>query len=150
METHLQNKFLPCASKKACDFCAKRRDNMTNQRMDLVHSIYMLLWSFWNAWGKSVIKVFLCNCLKRPCSHTAASTSESNDSIYCYVSSSRSEAQVIFLYMKIIIFSGFSYILVMFSATVYQEVTILFSLTHCMETMLYSHVLCNIPVLHIS
>ncbi len=40
--------------------------------------------------------------------------------------------------------------LVIFSATVYQEVTILFSLTRWMETVLYSHVLCDIPVLRIS
>ncbi len=37
--------------------------------------------------------------------------------------------------MKIIIFCGFSYIL---NATVYEEVMILFSLTHWMETVLYS------------
>ncbi len=29
--------------------------------------------------------------------------------------------------------------LVIFSATVYQEVTVLFSLTHWMETVFYSH-----------
>ncbi len=51
--------------------CAMRRDNLTNQRTDLVHSIYMLLWSFWKAWAKSVIKVFLYNCLKRLRSQTA-------------------------------------------------------------------------------
>ncbi len=51
--------------------CAMRRDNLTNQRTDLVHSIYMLLWSFWKAWAKSVIKVFLYNCLTRLCSQTA-------------------------------------------------------------------------------
>ncbi len=43
--------------------CAMRQDNLTNQRTDLVHSIYMLFWSFWNAWAKSVVKVFLYNCL---------------------------------------------------------------------------------------
>ncbi len=27
--------------------CVMRRDSLTNQRTDLVHSIYKLLWSFW-------------------------------------------------------------------------------------------------------
>ncbi len=52
------------------------RDNVTNQQNDLVHSIYVLLWSFWNAWVKSVVKVFLYNCLTRQRSQTAASSSE--------------------------------------------------------------------------
>ncbi len=57
----------------------------------------MLLWSFRNAWAKSVIKVFLLNCLTQLRSQIAAFTSESNDRIYC-VSSARSEAQAIFIY----------------------------------------------------
>ncbi len=64
METHLTNKFLH-AHQKVMWLCAMRRDNLTGQRTDLFHSIYKLLWSFWNAWAKSVIKVFLYNCLKR-------------------------------------------------------------------------------------
>ncbi len=40
--------------------------------------------------------------------------------------------------------------LVIFSATVYQEVAILFYFICWMETVLYSHVLCDIPVLRIS
>ncbi len=47
--------------KKVMWLCSMRRDNLTNQRTDLIHSIYKLLWSFWKAWGKSVIKVFLYN-----------------------------------------------------------------------------------------
>ncbi len=69
--------------------CAMRRDNLTNQRTDLVHSIYMLLWSFWKAWRKSVVKVFLYNCLTRQ----QASSSESNNRIYC-VSSTHTEVHV--------------------------------------------------------
>ncbi len=76
--------------------CAMRRDNLTNQRTDLVHSIYKLLWSFWKAWGKSVIKVFLYNCLTWLRSQTAASTSERSDSIYC-VTSALSEAQIVYI-----------------------------------------------------
>ncbi len=41
--------------KKVMWLCALRRDNLANQWTNLVHSIYKLLWSFWNAWGKSVI-----------------------------------------------------------------------------------------------
>ncbi len=33
--------------------CAMKQDNLTNQRTDLVRSIYMLLWSFWKARVKS-------------------------------------------------------------------------------------------------
>ncbi len=57
---------------------------------DLVHGIYMLFWSFWNAWVNSVW-VFLYN------SYTIAfpNTPESNDCMYC-VSSARSKAQVIY------------------------------------------------------
>ncbi len=80
---------------------------------DLVHSIYKLLWSFWNAWGKSVISVkYFCiitvlhDCVPKQ----QASSSESNNRIYC-VSSARSEVQVIYVIYEIIIFSGFSYIL---------------------------------------
>ncbi len=56
---------------------------------------------FWSFWAKSVIKVFLYNCLKRLCSQTAASTSESNERIYC-VSSARSEPQVIYYIWKVL------------------------------------------------
>ncbi len=66
-----------------------------------------------------------------------ASTSERSDSINC-VTSARSEVQVIYIvyenyYNQWLIF------LVIFSATVYQEVTILFALTRWTETVLYSH-----------
>ncbi len=47
METHLLNKFL---HEKIMWLCALRRDNLTNQQTDLIHSIYKLLWSFWKAW----------------------------------------------------------------------------------------------------
>ncbi len=90
----------------------------------------MLFWSFWNAWAKSVIKVFLYNCLTRPRSQPAAFTSESNDSIYC-VSSAHSEAQVIFHIWKLLYSVAYPYLV-----PVYQEVTILFSLTRWMETVL--------------
>ncbi len=52
METHLLNKFLHAHRKKKWR-CAMRWDNLINQQTDLVHSIYMLLWSFWKAWVKS-------------------------------------------------------------------------------------------------
>ncbi len=58
-----------------------------------------------------------------------ASSSESNNHIYC-VSSSCSEVEV--NYVK---YENYWYL----GATVYQKVTILFSLTHWMETVLYSH-----------
>ncbi len=55
-------------------------DNLTNQRTDLVLSIYVVMVIL-----KSLVKVFLYNCLTRLRSQTAASASESNDSIYCLV-----------------------------------------------------------------
>ncbi len=69
METHLPNKF----------FHAIRKSNVTAlwdeitwlAADDLVHSIYMLLWSFWKAWAKSVVKVFLYNCFTWLRSQTA-------------------------------------------------------------------------------
>ncbi len=63
--------------------CAMRWDNLTSS----VHSIYMLLWSFWKAWAKSVGKVFLYNCLIRLRFKQLPSTSESNGRIYCFVCS---------------------------------------------------------------
>ncbi len=93
METHLPNKFLH-AHRKSHVTCAMRRDNLTNQRT--VHSIYMLLWSFWKTWAKSVVKAFLYNCLIRLCSQTAGIHLQSNNRIYC-VSSARSEVQVVYV-----------------------------------------------------
>ncbi len=82
METHLPNKCFHV------HHVTVLWDGLTStNQLDLVHSIYTQLWSSWKAWGKSVVKVFQYNCL---CSQTAASASESNDSIYC-VSSARSE-----------------------------------------------------------
>ncbi len=112
--------------------CAMRRDNLTNQRLtDLVHSIYMLLWSFW---AKSVVKVFLYNCLTRLRSQTSASTSESNNRM-CLVCSRWSHLCHIW---KLLYSVASLVFLVIFSATVYQEVMILFSLTRWMETVIYS------------
>ncbi len=42
METHLSNEFLHAHKKSNVTL---RRDNLTNQQTDLVHSIYKL-WSF--------------------------------------------------------------------------------------------------------
>ncbi len=50
-----------------------------------------------------------------------------------------SEAQVIYHILKLLYSVASPIFLVIFSATVYQEVTILFSLTRWMETVLYSH-----------
>ncbi len=64
--------------------CAMRRYNVTNPSLqtDLVHGIYMLFWSFWNA-GVNSVEVFLYN------SYTIAfpNTPESNDCMYCFVCS---------------------------------------------------------------
>ncbi len=123
--------------KKVMWLWAMRRDNLTKQRTDLVHSIYKL-WSFWKAWGKSVIKVFLYNYVTRLCSQTAASTSECSDSIYCYVCSLWG-ANNLYLIWKLLYSVASPIFLVIFSTTVYQEVTILFSLTCWTESVLYSH-----------
>ncbi len=61
---------------------------------------------------KSLSSKYFCIIVLHDCVlKQLASTSESNNRIYC-VSSARSEVQVIYvIYMKIIIFSGFSCIL---------------------------------------
>ncbi len=90
--------------------CAMRRDNWT----DLVHSIYMLLWSFCKAWGKSVIQVFLYNCLTRLRSQTAASASERSDSIVLRPLAPR---QVIFHTWKLLYSVASPIFLVIFSGS---------------------------------
>ncbi len=80
-----------------------RRDNLTNQRIDLVHSIYKLLWSFWKTKYFCIIVLHDCvlNQQHPPPKAVTAFI------VLCVLS----EAQVIISYMKMIIFSGFSYIL---------------------------------------
>ncbi len=139
METHLPNKFLPWVSKKSCDFALWVRDNLTKQRTDLVHSIYKLLWSFWNAWGKSDIKVFLYNYLTRLRSQAAGIHLRKQWlHLLCFVCSLWGASNLYHIW-KLLYSVASPIFLVIFSATVYQEVTILFSLTRWMETVLYSH-----------
>ncbi len=59
-----RNKFLQAHHTK-CDFALW--DGITSLAADWSRSTAseMLLWSFWNTWAKSVIKVFLYNCLIR-------------------------------------------------------------------------------------
>ncbi len=123
------------SSKRIMWLCAMRRDNLTNQRTDLVHSIHMLLWSFWKAWVKSVVKVFLYNCYTTAFPNSRH-TPPKWPHLLCLVCSLWGASKL--SYMKMIIFSGFLNI-VRFSAMVHQDVTILFSLTCWMETVLYSH-----------
>ncbi len=126
--------------KKVMWLCALRWDNLTNQRTDLIHSICMLLWSFWKAWGKSVIKVFLYNCLTRLCSQTAGILLRMQwPHLLCYICSLWWANNLDHIW-KLLYSVASPIFLVIFSATVYQEVTILFSLTLWMETVLYSHV----------
>ncbi len=70
-----------------------RRDNLTDQRADLVHSIYKLLWSFSEVCHQSIFCIIvLHDCvLQQP-----ASSSECNDRIYC-VTSARSKAKLIYI-----------------------------------------------------
>ncbi len=65
-----------------------------------------------------------------------ASTSECSDSIYCYVWSLWG-ANNLYHIWKLLYSVASPIFLVIFSATVYQEMTILFSLTHWMETYSY-------------
>ncbi len=55
--------------KKVMWLCAMRQDNLTSSRLISFTASEMLLWSFWNAWAKSVVKVFLYNCLKHDWVH---------------------------------------------------------------------------------
>ncbi len=115
--------------------CAMRRDNLTNQQTDLVHSIYKMSWSFWNTWGRSVIKVFLYNCLTRLCSQTAAILLRAQwQHLLCYACSLYTHN---IYHIKYYIQVASSIFLVIFSARVYQEVTILFSLTRWMDSVFY-------------
>ncbi len=135
---------------RKCDFALWNGDNPTNQRTDLVHSIYMLLWSFWKVWAKSVGKVFLYNCLTRLCSQTADILLRTQRQYLLCLDCLLLGASKWRHIWKLLYSVASPIFLVIFSATVYQEVTILFSLTRWMETVLYSHVLCDIPVLRIS
>ncbi len=63
MEMHLPNTFLNVHQKKSCDFVLwDGKTWLTSEPMSFTAS-EMWLWSFWNAWAKSVAKVFLYNCL---------------------------------------------------------------------------------------
>ncbi len=95
----------------------------------------MLFWLFWNAWAKSVIKVFRFYCLKRLRSQTP---SESNDCIYC-ISPARSEGQVIHYIWKWLYYNKWLLqLFLVIIVPVYQEVTIMFSSTFWTETVLYT------------
>ncbi len=125
--------------KKVMWLCAMRWNNLTNQWTDLVHSIYKLLWSFWKAWGKSVIKVFLYNCLTWLCSQTAGFHLRTHwQHLLCLICLLWG-ANNLYNIWKLLYSVASPIFLVIFSATVYQEVTILFSLNRWMETVLYSH-----------
>ncbi len=67
----------------------------------------MLLWSFLMAWAKSVVKVFLFNCLPEPSYTTVFPNSRHPPSkamtAFTIVSSARSEVQVIIIIIIIII-----------------------------------------------
>ncbi len=103
METHLPNKFHHAHWKSHVRLCSMRRDNLTNQRTNLVHYIYMFFGhSEMPEEGLSskyfCIITVLHDCIPKQ----LASTSESNDCIYS-VKSALSETQVIY-YIYIIIF----------------------------------------------
>ncbi len=117
--------------------CAMRRDNLTNQRTDLVHSIYMLLWSFWKTWAKSVVKVFLYNYLLHDCVLKHQHPPLKVITALCLVCSLWGASNLCHIW-KLLYSVASPVFLVIFSATVYQEVMILFSLTRWMETVLYS------------
>ncbi len=120
--------------KKVMWLCAVRRDNLTNQWTDLIHSIYMLLWSSWKAWEKSVIKVFLYNCQIPKQQHPPPNAVTA----LCYVCSLWGTNNLYYIW-KLLYSVAPPIFLVIFSVTVYQEVTVLFSLTRWMETVLYWH-----------
>ncbi len=148
METHLLNKFLHAHWKSHVILCY---DNLTNQRTDLVHSIYMLFCSFWNAWGKSVIKVFLYNyCFTWLRSQTAASSSESNDCIYCYVCSLKSKRKSFIIYENSYIQWLLLFFFEIFSASLSGSDDFVLFDSLDGNGALFANVLCNIPVLRIS
>ncbi len=90
----------------------------------------MLLWSFWKAWAKSVVKVFLYNCLTRLCPQTAGIHLRTQwQHLLCFVCSLWGASN--FYHTWKLLYS-------VASPSFYQEVMILFSLTCWMETMLYS------------
>ncbi len=108
----------PCAS---CD-CAMRRDNSTNRRTDLVHSIYTQLWSSWKpeeSLSSKYFSIIVCVpkqqlCLRKQWQH-----------LLCLVCSLWGASHL----WKLLHSVASPIFLVIFSATVYQEETILFSLT---------------------
>ncbi len=111
----------------------------------------MLLWSFWNTRAKSVIKVFLYNCLPgllHDCvPKQQASTSKSNDQIYCgpYRDTGYSPYYVKCFeclekrYINVKNHYYYCVYLVASPVSVYQEVTVLLSLTHQMEMCFMRH-----------
>ncbi len=125
-----------CASKKSCD-CAMRWDNLTSSGpISFTESI--CCYGHSEKPEQSLSSKYFCIIVLHDCVlKQLASTSKSNNRIYC-VSSARSEVQVICHIWKLLYSVASPVFLVIFSATVYQEVTILFSLTRWMETVLYS------------
>ncbi len=68
--------------------CAMRRDNLSNQRTDLVHSIYKLFGSFWKAWESLSSKYVCIIVIKHDCVHKQQHPPPK----------ARSDAQVIYIY----------------------------------------------------
>ncbi len=158
MTKHLVNKFLHAHQKRHVTL----RDGTAwpDQPAGWSHctTSQMLLWSFWNARAKSVIKVFLYNCLPgllHDCiPKQQASTSKSNDQIYCgpYRDKGYSPYYVKCFeclekrYINVTNHYYYCVYLVTSPVSVYQEVTILLSLTHQMEMCLFTNVFCDIQI----
>ncbi len=114
--------------------CAMRRDNLTNQLWLISFTASICCYGHSEKPEQSLSSKYFCIIVLHDCVlKQLASTSESNNRIYC-VSSARSEVQVICHIWKLLYSVASPVFLVIFSATVYQEVTILFSLTRWMET----------------
>ncbi len=113
--------------------CAKRRDNLTNHQTDLVHSIYKLFWSFW----KSVIKVFLYNCLTWLCPQTAGIQLRTQwPHLLCYICSLYPSN--LYHVWKILYSVACPIFLVILVPQITRKWRFC-SLTRWMETMLYLH-----------
>ncbi len=137
IETHLPIN----SSKKSNVTLCYETDNLT----DLVHSIYVCLWSFWKAWAKSVTKVFLYNGLTRLCSQTEGIQLRMQGlHLLCYVCSLCGTNNLYHIWKLLYSVASFIF-LVLFSATN----LVLFDLLD-ENGALFEHVLCDIPVLRIS
>ncbi len=130
----------PCASKKSCDFA--RWDGITWLTSGLIlFTASICCYGHSEKPEQSLSSKYFCINVLHDC--------VPRDHILCLVCSLWGASNLCHIWK--LLYSVASLIfLVIFSATVYQEVTILFSDSLDGNGALFAYVLCDIPVLHIS